>query len=139
MKEGKALGLDYGTKRIGIASGDLKMGIAFPRSVILNNGFKSVFLELKSLIEELDVSFIVVGFPLALRGRSKNKLMDEVESFVEKLREKFSEIDVEFLDERFSSFEADELMNDISSKGGGKIGRDAYAAQVILQRFFDTL
>lgn len=139
MKEGRALGLDYGTKRIGVASGDLKLRMAFPRLVIKNEGIKAVFEEINALVDELGVTLIVVGLPLALDGHSENKLMNDIRYFVKELRGRFSGIEVEFLDERYSSFEADELMEDISQKGGDKIGRDAYAAQVILQRFFDTL
>ncbi len=127
--KGKVLALDYGSKRIGVASGDLEHGIAFPRDIIENKG--DIFGKILSLCEELDVVLVVVGLPLSMeQQQEENPLMREVSSFVEKLRARG--LEVALLDERLSSFEA-------SQKIGRKQGVDAQAAQVILQRYFDSL
>lgn len=129
MKKGKVLALDYGTKRIGVASGDLEHKIAFPRDVILNKG--DVIARIFDLCKELDIVLVVVGWPLQMQEeRSDNPIMAELKRFVAKLEA--MGLKVEFLDERLSSFEAKELT-------GQSRNVDAHAAQIILQRYFDTL
>jgi len=125
--KGKVLALDYGTKHVGVASGNFELGIAFPRDVIDNKGQDSLVLEILKLVGDLEVLKIVVGLPLS-EGEDENPIMAEVRSFVEKL--KASGLDVEFIDERYSSFEA-------ANKFGRAKKDDAQAAQVILQRYFD--
>ena len=136
---GKVLGIDFGTKRVGLATGEADFCIAFPRGVIVNTGVDKLVGEIVQTCNELDIAQIVVGLPLSVEFQNReNRVMADVESFVERLREE-SDLDVVLFDERFSSFEADELMNEATGRGDKKIlGRDAYAAQVILQRFFDT-
>lgn len=136
MKGGKVLGIDYGTKRIGLATGDLFAGIAFPKTVIRNQGLKRILEDLKGFIDEWGIDMVVVGLPLNQNGYVENQLIDEVGLFAKELHEKFK-VEVKMLDEGFSSFEADQLREDLMDKGEGEIGRDAYAAQIILQRFFD--
>lgn len=129
MKKGKVLALDYGTKRIGLASGDLEHKIAFPRDIILNKGdaIKRIF----DLCKELDIVLVVVGWPLQMQEkRPVNPVMPQLKQFVKKL-EKMG-LKVTLLDERLSSFEAKKLT-------GESRNVDAHAAQIILQRYFDAL
>lgn len=135
---GMILAIDYGRKRVGIATGDAEIGIAFPRTVILNRGIPNLVVEINNLCEELGVSSVVVGLPLNGDGMDENEVMTDVRVFVDELKKNMNGVDVELLDERFSSFEADQLMNEAAEVSAGKtLGRDAYAAQVILRRFFD--
>jgi putative Holliday junction resolvase len=140
MQKGKVLALDYGKKRVGLATGDFEFGIAFPREVILNNGISDLIEKIVSFCDEFQVSLIVVGLPLNMDFEEiENDMVTEVRYFVSELRKQLNDdIEVRFLDERLSSFEAKELMNDAKSIGDKKsFGKDAYAAQIILQRFFD--
>lgn len=140
-KIGRVLALDYGTKRVGVASGDADFCIAFPRAVIENKGVKKLVGEINGLCEELGVNTVVVGLPLNMdEEHEENEMMQEVRYFVKELRNVIGDINVEFFDERLSTFEDNDLLNDARSKSGKEeLGRDAYAAQVILQRFFDKL
>lgn len=127
MQKGKVLAIDYGSKRIGVASGDLEFKIAFPRDVLENKG--DIVGLLKALCDELEVVLLVVGLPLSMQeSQASNPLLKEVNKFVERLK-KF--VEVELVDERLSSFEAREKMD-----GARQV--DAQAAQVILQRYFDA-
>ncbi len=63
------LGIDYGKKRIGLAVSDSGGRIAFPKSVMANRGDKHAADDLKLLIEEEEVSEIVVGLPISMDGR----------------------------------------------------------------------
>lgn len=135
----KVLSLDYGKKRVGVASGDTEFGIAFPRMVIENKGLSGLIEKIKDICDELGVSKIVVGLPLNMdREEEDNEMVVEVRYFVKELREVLVEVEVEFFDERLSSFEANKLLDDVKKHSGKlSLGKDAYAAQIILQRFFD--
>ena len=136
MQKGKVLALDYGTKHVGMATGDEEMGIAFPRDVLPNR--EDIFDKILSLCVELGVGKIIIGMPFSMsEDFQSNKIVSEIESFAKILKEKVVDlkVDVEFFDERLTSFEAEQMT--------GKKGRtskerlDAFAAQVILQRYFD--
>lgn len=133
MEKGKVLSIDYGEKRIGLASGDLEHRIAFPRDIIENKG--DALKRILDLCEKLDVKIIVIGLPLNMdEDCAENPVMKKVRKFVDELRSavKGFGIQVELFDERLSSFEAKELTS-------GMVDRvDAHAAQIILQRYFDN-
>lgn len=136
MKKGKVLAIDYGSKRIGVASGDLEVKIAFPRIVIENKSMGSVMEKLLRICKELDVKMIVIGLPLRIEEEQKeNKIMQGVRIFAKKLKNTLKDVEIVLIDERLSSFEADELMRQYNLTGPD----DLYAAQIILQRFFDGL
>lgn len=140
MQKGKVLALDYGSKRIGVASGDLRFKIAFPREIIENRGFEYVITRLRDLCEELNVAKIIVGYPFNMKDdQEKSKMMKAVEVFVGKLKKDLKEIEVVLFDERLSSFEAREIMKDFSSDKKEKELVDQIAAQIILKRYFDNL
>lgn len=136
MKRGKVLAIDYGTKHIGLATGDLNMKIAFPRDVLKNK--EGVEDKIASLCEELEVKKVVVGFPFSMKEDHKeNPLAKKVSVFVDLLKDKIrdEEVEVETFDERLSSFEAEQLTGQDVRTSGERL--DAHAAQVILQRWFD--
>lgn len=128
------LSIDYGSKRVGIASGDSSLGIGFARCVIPNEGINALLKKVLELMDEYNCKKVVLGLPL--NDGEENPLMEDVKKFLLALKE--ADVDVEMFDETLSSFEADNLMEDIKSKNPkAMLGRDAYAALVILQRFFE--
>jgi len=134
MKKGKVLAIDYGSKRIGIATGDLELKMAFPRDIIKNK--KGILKEILDLVNELDVKLIVIGLPLNMEeGHKENPIMKDVLNLVEKFEK--AGLQVETVDERLSSFEAKDLTK--PEKKGYNQHLDAHAAQIILQRYFDNL
>ncbi len=137
MKRGKVLAIDYGTKHIGLATGDLDIKIAFPRDVLRNKD--GVEDEIFCLCEELGVKKVVVGFPFRMEeDQEDNPLAKKVLDFVDLLKVKFEdrEVEVEIFDERLSSFEAEQLTGRDARTSGERL--DAHAAQIILQRWFDA-
>ena len=137
-KKGKVLAIDYGKKRVGVASGDLGFRIAFPRDVIENKGIPDLVEKITALAGELFAVLIVIGLPLNMDEKHlENKVMQEVKRFTSELGEKLKDVEIQLLDERLSTFEADKLMKEAKAASKEPFGRDAYAAQVILQRFFD--
>ncbi len=142
MHKGKVLALDYGKKRIGVASGDFELKIAFPREIIENRGMNYVISKLSVLCEELEVGMVIVGLPLNMEdGQKENAIMGDVKIFVDTFRKVVGDkIEVLLFDERLSSFEAKALAElAVKPVKGQKVLVDAYAAQIILQRFFDKL
>lgn len=137
----KVLAIDYGSKRVGLASGESEFGMAFPREVLLNDGLGDLVSRVLGIVYEIEAEVVVVGLPLSMHdGQTDNPILSDVNEFVQALSSSLEGVKVVLFDERLSSFEADEIMDKIKNEVGAKlIGRDAYAACVILQRYFDRL
>lgn len=137
INKGKVLAVDYGSKRVGIATGDFEFGIAFPRDVFENKSLEELMSLIKDLVVELSIVLIVVGLPLNMsEEHSENKIFKGVLHFVDELKKSVN-VEVELFDERLSTFEASALMKEAKEFKSGDLKKDAYAAQIILQRFFD--
>ena len=120
----KYLGIDWGGVRIGLALGDSEAKLATPFKVV------SSINDIKQAIKEEDVDAVVVGKPVKMSG--DEKLSDEFNEFVNALKSKIR-IPVELVDERLSSKAADALIGGKKTKAP----RDAIAAMLILQSYFD--
>jgi putative Holliday junction resolvase len=122
----KYLGIDYGTKRIGIAISDENGEFAFPKGVIATeNGVA----EITALCEKESIDAIVIGKSVASNGR-ENDIVPLVERFKEKLN-LATRSPIYFQQESFSTVEAHRYQTSAGS-------RDDSAAAIILQRFLDS-
>ena len=134
---GRYLGIDYGTKRIGLAISDETGQIAFPLSVLENFGQRRVAGEINRIVNERKVVALVLGLPLSLDG-SKGIAAEKVELFAAILKECIS-VPVEFWDERLSSKMAERAMIEGGlSRGRRKQSIDQATAQIILQSYLDA-
>ena len=122
----KFLGIDYGTKRIGIAISDEAGEFAFPKAVIA--GSADPLIEVVKICAEEEVAGIVIGESLATNG-AENTIGEQVAKFKAKLAV-LTSLPVFFEREDFSSVEAHRYQ---TKKGE----RDDSAAAIILQRFLD--
>lgn len=131
------LSLDFGTKKVGYATGS--EGMALPRGVFVNEGLGRSIEFVKNLASEFEIRTIVVGLPLNIdEDMPENHQLASLQSFVESLKLALPGIEIVYFDERLSTFEAGELLRDARVKGFDEaISKDALAACVILQRFFD--
>ncbi|MBI4234799.1 Holliday junction resolvase RuvX [Candidatus Peregrinibacteria bacterium] len=131
------LSLDFGTKKIGYATGSV--GMAFPRGVFQNEGIDESVLRVSALVEEFGIKTIIVGLPLNIdEDMPENRQNVLLQEFVEAIKSKIPDVKIIYFDERLSTFEAGQLLRDARSKGfSDAISKDALAAYVILQRFFD--
>lgn len=133
------LGVDYGSKRIGIASGDTQMGLALPVAMVPGGGDEAPLIaELIRLAQDYDAEGMVVGWPLN---------MDDSEGPQALLTRKFASrlaaaaaactppIDVRLWDERLSSFAADQSLAGHLTRGKRRQRQDALAAANILGDF----
>ena len=138
---GKILGLDFGKVRIGIALSDESRTFAFGREFIQNDN-KSLS-KLKSIIETENVTMIVLGYPVNLKGE-KTKQTIEVERFEEKLKSITEPLktDVVRWDERFTSKMAtDSLIESGMKKKKRQIKGyvDIVSAALLLQSYLDSI
>ena len=128
------LGIDYGTKRMGLAWAD-DLGIALPLKAIRGTDSDACLNELSKEIKERKIDQIVIGYPLHMDGR-KGKRTEEVDQFVKILKASFA-LPVHRVDERLTSHAAEEALGkNAKSKKTLKSGKvDATAASLILKDF----
>lgn len=137
MEKGRILGLDVGSRRIGIAVSD-PLGITAQGLETLQRRNKRYdFGKLGQLIQEYEVKEIVVGLPLRMSG-AEGTQAEKMQAFAEELRERFS-LPVHLWDERLTSAEANRLLRetDLSIEKRGK-AVDRMAAVLILQGWMEN-
>jgi putative Holliday junction resolvase len=129
-----ALGLDVGRKRIGVAGCD-RLGISVHGiTTIIRKSWEDDMAELRSLIIERNIDTLVVGLPYNMDG-SLGYQAKQVQKFANGVTKQFG-IAVEFVDERLTSYEAEEMMRSqgISTREN-KAMIDRKAAAIILQQW----
>lgn len=132
---GRALGLDPGQRRIGVAVSDPTRTIASPVRFI-DHKSDDVARTLSDLCIEYEVTVVVIGLPISLDG-SEGPSAKAARAFAEEVREATG-VDVEFHDERFTSRTAEAaLIEGGVSRKSRKEKRDQVAAAVMLQSFLD--
>jgi len=139
------LGIDFGTKRIGLAISDEEGVLAFPKEIVTNDS--NTFKKIADIIKTENISNIVVGESVDFSGKL-NALSARIEVFILELTEKFN-LPIHKQKEFLTSVEARKSGNskkDMSpSQSHSKIkqiksGRiDASAAALILQRYLDKI
>ena len=133
----RIMGLDFGTKRIGVAMSDELLLTAQGRETIQRKELKSDLSLIKSMIDSNGVNEIVVGLPLNMNGTYSEKTKEAL-LFVGEL-EKTVSFPVKTWDERLTSMQADRAMleGDMSRAKRRKLS-DRLAAQIILQSYLDS-
>ena len=132
------LGIDYGTKRVGVAVSDEMGSLAFPRAIFSNNA--ELIPNILKLFEEEEIGGIVLGESHTQSGQ-ENKVMKEITVFKEKLEQETGR--QVFLESEFmTSMEASRQRFEMQSEQGrntrsDKTKIDDSAAALILQRFLD--
>jgi putative holliday junction resolvase len=130
------LAFDFGEKRIGVAVGDVELGIAHPLQTISGESNETRFSMIGALIQEWKPSQLVVGLPMYLDG-TEHELTRLSRKFARRLEGRFA-LPTVMVDERLTSAEASQSLNEIGIRGRSqKTMLDQVAAQHILQSFFD--
>ena len=135
------LALDFGLKRIGIASGDTLTRIAHPRTTIQNGPKGPDWPALTRILADTRPARIAVGEPYNADG-SASALTDAARRFAAELAQR-CQLHVDLVDERWSSQDAEERLRDARASGERRkrVTReavDATAAAVILERWFSA-
>ncbi len=123
------LTVDFGTKNIGLAWSDTSMGMALPYGVINNVDRAKAQRELVKLVDTERIDKVLVGLPFTMQGEENNNTV-KIRAWVEEIKIQIK-VPVEFVDERFSSKQADR------SQGGAS--RDEKSAMVILESYLQKL
>lgn len=133
----RALGLDIGTRRIGVALSDETRTIASPHSTIELKPGADPLPKLIELCREQEVTTAVVGLPLSLSGGAGGRSARLATTVGERLGQAAG-VEVIFIDERFSSAEANRLLIGAGqSRGQRRQTVDKIAAALILQVYLD--
>lgn len=126
----KFLGIDYGTKRIGLALSDESAKFAFPHSVLSQLSISDINSCIKKVCEENDVGKIVLGRPVGYKGDAA-EILNKIEKF-KLLLEKETTLPVVYENEVLTTQQAKRIQ--------GKTKKiDASAAALILQTYLDGI
>lgn len=132
------LGLDLGTKTLGISISDVTLTIANSLTILRfsENDYDALYPELKKIIEDYEVSKIILGLPKNMNNTIGDRGLVTLQ-FKDKLYNWFH-IDVEMQDERLTTVEATNyLLEADMSRKKRKKKIDKIAANIILQTYLD--
>ena len=138
MSRGPVVGLDLGTKRIGVARTDTDTTVAVPYDVVLRSGDRRRdHARIAALVAEAEARRVVVGLPLSLDGsvgRAAAAALAEVAELKHVLG-----VPVETFDERFTTVSADRALKNMKMKASARRHVvDKVAATVMLQAWIDS-
>jgi putative Holliday junction resolvase len=135
---GTVLAFDFGEKRIGVAVGETMLKVAHPLATIEAETNDDKFAQIAGIVQEWHPSLLVVGLSTHMDG-GEHVLTQLSKKFAQRLEGRFN-LPVMMIDERLSSVEATQNLNEAGVKGiKQKTMLDAVAAQSILQSYFDGL
>uniref|UniRef100_UPI00404B44A2 Holliday junction resolvase RuvX n=1 Tax=Fulvivirga sp. TaxID=1931237 RepID=UPI00404B44A2 len=133
----RILAIDFGTKRVGLASTDPLQIIASPLDTVPN---KDIFTYLKTYLSSEEVEKIIVGMPKNLQNEDTHAT-ESVRKFVLKLEETFPDVKIITADERFTSKMAFQTMIDGGLKKKDRQNKetvDKVSATIILQSYLQS-
>jgi putative Holliday junction resolvase len=136
---GRLMGLDLGSKTIGLALSDAGFAIASPLETLKRKKFTADALELKRLIDLHGVGGLVLGLPINMDG-TEGPRCQSTRQFATNLLEKF-DIPIAFHDERLSTAAVERVLigeADMTRKRRGEVV-DKLAAAYILQGALDIM
>ena len=132
------MGLDLGTKTIGIAFSDTRLTIATARTTLIRKKFTQDAETILGMAKEEDVFAIVLGLPLNMDG-SEGPRSQSTRAFARNLG-KLTQLPIIFQDERLSTYAAEQAMIEADlSRKKRKEKIDAVAAAIILQGALDRM
>ncbi|MFL9452757.1 Holliday junction resolvase RuvX [Tolypothrix campylonemoides VB511288_2] len=132
-----ALGLDVGSKRIGVAGCDRTGLIATGLVTVERTSFEKDVEKLRQITSDREVQVLVVGLPYSMDG-SLGFQARQIQKFAKRLAKALN-LPVEYIDERLTSFQAEQMLlseNRSPSRHKGLIDRKA--AALILQQWLDA-
>ncbi|MCG8606384.1 Holliday junction resolvase RuvX [bacterium] len=133
---GRILGIDYGTKRIGVAVSDPLRIIAQGLRTLEHKSTAQVIVRIKEIIAKYGVTTAVVGLPLTLGG-GQSSTTQKVKTFV-KILQAECQLPVALMDERFTSKLAEGAMREMGKSASRNKGMvDEIAAAIMLQTYLD--
>lgn len=134
----RALGIDYGTVRIGLAVSDDLGFLAHPLKTVPGDDPERSVREITTIVMERKIEDVIVGLPLHIDGR-KGKAVEKVRKFVEQLRSNLpAELRWHEVDERYTTQVAMERLHEAGrTERNSRQVIDQAAAVEILQKWLD--
>lgn len=132
----RIIGLDHGTRRIGVAIGDEETGMAFARPAIQRRNLDHDLALVRELCTTEGAGRVVIGLPLHMDG-TEGEQAAAARAFGERLAR--IGLEVAYEDERLTSWEAGERLAEVgrrARRGSGEL--DSTAARLILQQYLDA-
>lgn len=132
----RILSIDYGDSRVGLAITDeLNITIQGLMTIHHNKNDKIVLAKLDEVLDNYNISTIVVGMPLNMDG-TKTGRAEITEKFIHKLKCKYNKIKIESIDERLTTVQAHKIMNELNVKSKNKRNIvDTISAEYILEAY----
>ena len=131
----RIIGLDHGSRRIGLAVGDLETGMAFARPALQRTNLVADLEEIRRLAAEEGASTLVMGLPRNMDG-SEGPQAQAARAFGQRLAT--GGLTVVFQDERLTSWQAAEQMGPRRGRERRSGELDSAAARLILQEYLDA-
>tara|TARA_B100000242_G_scaffold280878_1_gene240660 strand:+ start:26 stop:421 length:396 start_codon:yes stop_codon:yes gene_type:complete len=125
------IAFDYGEKKIGVAVGQTSTNTSSPLQIIFNKDNNTNWTSISSLLDEWKPDLILLGKPLNMDG-SESEIMKKVDKFYKELKYIY-DADIEFVDERLTTFEAREILKDEKHDNV-----DAHAAKILIDSWFEN-
>jgi putative Holliday junction resolvase len=133
----RVAGIDFGTVRIGIALADSAVGIASPHATYARRGDAADAAYFQRLVADEGIERFVVGLPVHLSGMESQKSAEARKFGAWLVRETGTPVD--FFDERFSTAEADQILQVAKlTKKKRAARRDQLAAQILLTAYLES-
>lgn len=133
---GRILAIDFGKKRVGLAVSDPHQIIANKLATVASH---TIWDFLQTYFKNEKVDEVVVGYPLQMNNTASEAVV-YINPFIKKFKEKYPEIPIEIVDERFTSKMAFQTMIDGGIKKLGRRNKamvDAISATIILQGYME--
>ena len=135
IRSGTVLAFDFGERRIGIAVGELQLGVAHPLETIDAPSNDARFARIEALINEWQPVLMLVGLPLTLDG-NESAMTALARRFAARLQGRYG-IDTRLVDERLTSVEAEQQARDLwLEPRAARAKIDQLAAKLILETYF---
>ena len=138
----KVLAIDFGLKRVGFASADTENKVAVLAEATRNLSFEQLSELILNKIADYGYKILIFGLPLNMKEEhGENLIMKKLREFIDLLEKRLpKDVRIEFFDERLSTFEAKEIMAEQGDYFKDKLEfKDSLSAQIILQRWLDSL
>jgi len=132
------MGIDFGSKKIGFAIGQLITAKSSPLGIVINKNNQVNWADIQHLIEKWKPNVIIVGYPYALK---KNKFLESLDNFIKDLTYMYKDtIQVSVFSEVLSTEETKELYANIRKSDyniSKKDNLDDLSASIILESWFN--
>ena len=132
------MGIDFGSKKIGFAIGQLITAKSSPLGIVINKNNQVNWADIQYLVEKWKPNVIIVGYPYALK---KNKFLESLDNFIKDLTHMYKDtIQVSVFSEVLSTEETKELYANIRKSDyniSKKDNLDDLSASIILESWFN--